>query len=45
MLIFRRFLAGPYVLKKAHIIDAVRIKMNSFFGKVNGVGMLTNIDL
>ena len=30
---------GLYVLKKAQIIDAVRMKTNSFLGKVSGVGM------
>ena len=34
---------GLYVLKKAQIIDAVRIKKNSFFGNVSGVGMPTII--
>ena len=32
------------MLRKAHAIDAVGIKINSFFGKVRGVGMPTNID-
>ena len=36
---------GLYVLKKAHIIDVDRIKMNSFYGNVKGVGIPTNIDL
>ena len=40
-----RFLVGLYVEKKAHRIEAVNMKMNSFFGNVNGVGIPTNIDL
>ncbi len=32
------------MLKKAHIIDVDRIKMNSFYGNVKGVGIPTNID-
>lgn len=40
-----RFFDGLYVEKKAHSIEAVKMKMNSFFGNVNGVGMPTNIDL
>jgi len=35
---------GLYVLKKAQIMDAVRMKMNSFLGKVSGVGMPTNME-
>ena len=45
MLIFIRFFEGPYVLRNAHPIDADSIKINSFFGKVSGVGIPTNIDL
>ena len=36
---------GLYVLKKAQIIDAVRIKTNSFFGNVSGVGIPISIAL
>ena len=43
MLLFIRFLEGPYVLRKAQIIDTVRMKKNSLKGKVSGVGMPTNI--
>ena len=32
------------MLKKAQIIDVVRIKTNSFCGKVSGVGIPTNIE-
>ena len=45
MLFYMRFLEGLYVEKKAHTIDAVSMNRNSFFGKVNGVGIPTNIDL
>lgn len=45
MLFAIRFLDGLYVEKKAHRIEAVNMKMNSFFGNVNGVGIPTNIDL
>jgi len=40
-----RFLDGLYVDRKAQMIEAVRMKMNSCFGKVKGVGIPTNIDL
>ena len=43
MLLFIRFFDGPYVLKNAHIIDTVKMKKNSFPGKVNGVGIPTNM--
>ena len=36
---------GLYVERKAQMIEADKIKMNSCFGKVNGVGIPTNIDL
>ena len=45
MLFDMRFLDGLYVEKKAQAIEAVRMKMNSFFGNVSGVGIPTNIDL
>ena len=45
MLFCIKFLEGLYVEKNAHIIDAVNMNMNSFFGNVNGVGIPTNIDL
>ena len=45
MLFDIRFLEGLYVEKNAHAIDAVNMKMNSFFGNVSGVGIPTNIDL
>jgi len=40
-----RFLEGLYVLKNAQIIEADRMNKNSLYGKVNGVGIPTNIDL
>ena len=45
MLFDIRFLDGLYVEKKAQAIEAVSMKMNSFFGNVSGVGIPTNIDL
>ena len=43
MLNFIKFLDGLYVLKKAQMMDTVEMKRNSFYGKVKGVGMPTNI--
>ena len=43
MLLFIKFFEGPYVLKKAHMIDTVRIKKNSFTGNVKGEGIPMNI--
>lgn len=36
--------AGLQVLKNAHIMEAVRMNMNSYLGKVSGVGIPTNIE-
>ena len=44
MLFAMRAFDGLYVLRNAQIIEAVKINKNSFFGKVSGVGMPTNID-
>ena len=43
MLLFIKFFEGPYVLKNAQMIETVRMKKNSLPGKVNGVGMPTNM--
>ena len=43
MLLFIKFFEGPYVLRKAQMIEAVKMKQNSLTGNVNGVGMPTNI--
>jgi len=43
MLLFIKFLEGPYVLINAHRTETVKMKKNSFTGNVNGVGMPTNI--
>ena len=40
-----KFLDGLYVLKKAHTIDTDKIPINSFLGKVKGVGIPINMDL
>jgi len=45
MLFAIKFFDGPYVLRKEQMTEAERIKMNSFLGKVSGVGIPTNIDL
>jgi len=44
MLLAMRAFEGLYVLRKAQIIEVVRMKINSFCGKVRGVGMPTNIE-
>ena len=43
MLLFIKFFEGPYVLKKAQMIDTVRIKKNSLTGNVKGEGIPMNI--
>ena len=43
MLLFIKFFEGPYVLKKAQMIDIVRIKKNSLTGNVKGEGIPMNI--
>ena len=43
MLLFIKFLEGPYVLRKAHMIDTVKMKKNSLTGNVNGDGIPMNM--
>ena len=43
MLLFIKFLEGPYVLRNAHMIETVNMKKNSFRGNVNGDGIPMNM--
>lgn len=43
MLLFIRFFEGPYVLKKAQMMDTASVEKNSLHGNVNGVGMPMNM--
>ena len=43
ILLFIKFLDGPYVLRKAQMIDTVRMKKNSLPGNVKGGGIPMNM--